>query len=126
MNDVRLQTIFRQHAPRDSSTTLAAALSPLMKTQLGRRVRQLGQLTKLWNELVPHELRDHAALDGFRNGVLIVVVDSSSVKYRLQLLIDGGLEDAIRARYGGPKLRIRLRRGQFYRIDSEGRPRFEF
>ncbi len=126
MNNVRLQTIFRQRAPRESSTTLAAALTPLMKTQLGRRVKQLGQLAKLWNELVPQELRDHAALDGFRNGVLVVLVDSSSAMYRIKLLVDGGLEETMRERFYGAKFRIRLRPGQFYRVDSEGRPRYEF
>ncbi len=126
MNDVRLQTIFRQRAPRESSTTLAAALTPLMKTQLGRRVRQLGQLSKLWNEMVPAELRDHTALDGFRNGVLVVLVDSASAMYRLKTLLTGGLEDAMRERFGGAKFRIRLRPGQFYRVDGEGRRRYEF
>ena len=72
------------------------------------------------------ELRDHAALDGFRSGVLIVLVDSSSAMYRIKLLVDGGLEEKMRERFYGAKFRIRLRPGQFYRVDSEGRPRYEF
>ncbi|MBT3277872.1 MAG: DUF721 domain-containing protein [Phycisphaerales bacterium] len=126
MNDLRLQTIFRQRAPRESSTTLAAALTPLMKTQIGRRVKQLGALAKLWEELVPQELRDHTALDSFRSGTLVVLVDSASAMYRIKTMVSGGLEAAMRERFTGAKFRIRLRPGQFYRVDSEGRQRFEF
>jgi predicted nucleic acid-binding Zn ribbon protein len=78
-----------------------------------RTQRKLGQLIALWEQLVPAELAAHTSLSGLRNGVLHVIVDSSSAAYELDRLLRGGLTQQVQARFRGSLARVKTRIGRF-------------
>ncbi len=126
MDDAQLQTIWQQRQRTDRTAHLAGPLSYLMKYRLGKRVRQLGQLAHIWDDLIPETIRDHTALDSFSRGVLTVLVDSPSHRFHLQNLMTGGLMRQLQDRFPGALRKVRLVPGQFYSIDLAGDRRYEF
>ncbi len=127
MDDAQLRTIWQQRRADIGATSIATTLGTFMKHHLGRRVKQLGQLAILWDEVIPETLRKHTALECFRQGTLTVIVDSASHRFELQTLLRNGVFHAIQERFkNGPLDRVRLIPGQFYSLDSEtGKPRYE-
>ena len=119
MDDSQLQTLWLQRQPEDRVSHLAGPMAILMKHTLGKKVRQLSKLAVVWDEVLPATIREHTALDSFRRGVLTVMVDSSSHRYQLQMLLTAGLMTEIRNRFSGPLNKIRLVPGQFSSIDLE-------
>lgn len=119
MDDSQLRTLWLQRQPEDRVSHLAGPMTVLMKHKLGKKVRQLSNLAVVWDEVLPATIREHTALDSFRNGVLTVLVDSSSHRYQLQTLLTAGLMKEIRSRFLGPLNKIRLIPGQFCSIDLE-------
>jgi predicted nucleic acid-binding Zn ribbon protein len=126
MDDAQLRTRWQQRQPRFEAKYLSEPLAYLMKHKLARRVKQLGQLASLWDECIPESLREHTALEGFRNGVLTVLVDSPAQRFQLQTLLTGGLFKTIQSRYPGALNKIRLVPGQFASVDLAGQKRYEF
>ena len=119
MDDSQLQTLWLQRQSEDRISHLAGPMAVLMKHTLGKKVRQLSKLAVVWDEVLPASIREHTALDSFRRGVLTVMVDSSSHRYQLQMLLTAGLMKEIRNRFSGPLNNIRLVPGQFCSIDIE-------
>ena len=126
MDDAQLRTVWQQRQPEDRTARLGASVAVLMKHTLGKRVRQLSQLAKVWDEVVPGPIREHTALESFHRGVLAVIVDSASHRFQLQTLLTGGLMREIQARFPGTLERIRIMPGQFYSVDLAGAKRYEF
>lgn len=127
MDDTQLRTLWLQRQYKDRISPLSHPLTVLMKYQLGKRVRQLSKLAAIWDEIVPDGIRNHTALESFRDGVLTALVDSASHRYQLQVLLTGGLTREIRSRFSGTLKKIRLIPGQFYSIDLEtGALRYQF
>ncbi|HDZ21214.1 MAG TPA: DUF721 domain-containing protein [Phycisphaerae bacterium] len=127
MDDAQLQAIWQRRQRPLRAAPLAQPLGNLMKHTLGKRARQLGKLSEVWDELIPPELRDHTALEGFYRGVLTVMVDSAAHRFNLQTLLTGGLLKEIRARCPEAINKIRLVPGQFYTVDAEtGSRRYGF
>lgn len=126
MDDAQLRTRWQQRQPRFEAKYLSEPLAYLMKHKLARRVKQLGQLGTIWDECIPETLREHTALDSFRNGVLTILVDSPAQRFQLQTLLTGGLFKTIQSRYAGALNKIRLVPGQFASIDLTGQKRYEF
>ncbi|MCD4825234.1 MAG: DUF721 domain-containing protein [Phycisphaerae bacterium] len=126
MDDAQLRTIWQQRQYNYRITPLSEPLGILMKHKLARRVRQLGRLAEIWDEVIPESVRDHTALDSFHRGVLTVMVDSASHRFQLQTLLTGGIMKAIQQEFSGPLNKIRLVPGQFYAVDLEtGAKRYE-
>lgn len=125
MDDMQLRTVWEQRQFRDSSAHLSMSLSLLMKRKLAKRVRQLSKLATLWDQLLPQSIRDHTALDSLQDGVLTVVVDSSSHRFQLQTLLNGGLQREIQSKLPTALNRIKLVPGQFYSVDLAGSQRYE-
>jgi hypothetical protein len=117
MDDAQLRTVWQQRQFDDHIVPLAQPLAILMKHSLAWRVRKLGKLAGIWDELVPDDIRDHTALENFSRGVLTVIVDSAAHRYQLRLLLDGGLRRQMQARFGGDLGKIRLVPGRFDAID---------
>lgn len=127
MDDAQLRTIWQQRQEPRGASPVGESLAVLMKHTLGKRVKQVSALAAIWDEVVPEEIREHTALEGFAQGVLTVVVDSSPHRYQLQMLLSGGMLAEIRRRYHGPLNKVRLVPGQFYAIDLEtGERRYSF
>ncbi len=125
MDDAQLQTVWQQRQMINSTALLGQPMAVLMKYVLAKKVRQLGKLAEIWDELIPADIREHTALDGFARGVLTVIVDSAAHRHQLQTLLAGGLERELKARFIGPLDKIRLTPGQFYSIDIAGQRRYE-
>ena len=126
MDDAQLQTVWQNRQPRQSGSHLSGPLAVLMKRQLGRRVKQLAKVAQVWDEIVPDDIRQHTALEGFQRGVLTVMVDSSPHRFKLQNLLLAGLQREIQSRLPMGLNKIRLVPGQFYSIDVNGEQRYEF
>jgi hypothetical protein len=126
MDDAQLHTVWQQRQMVNSTALLGQPLAVLMKYVLAKKVRQLGKLAEIWDELIPAEIREHTALDGLNRGTLSVIVDSSAHRFQLQTLLMAGLERELKARFIGPLDKIRLMPGQFCSIDIAGQPRYEF
>ncbi len=125
MDDAQLQTVWQQRQFNDRATPLSQPLAYLMKYTFAKRVRELGQLARIWDEVIPEGINDHTALEGFNKGVLTVMVDSSAHRFQLQTLLEGGLRREIQARFSGTINKIRLVPGQFSFVDVSGSPRYE-
>ena len=127
MDDAQLRTIWQQRQEPLNASPVGQSLAILMKHTLGKRVRQLGALGAVWDDVIPEDIREHTALESFNRGVLTVVVDSAPHRYQLQMLLTGGLTREIRQRFSGALNTIRLTPGQFYAIDLEtGERRYDF
>ncbi len=127
MDDAQLRTIWQQRQYDAQIACLSEPLAVFMKQTLAKRVKQLGQLSAIWDEVVPQPIQDHTALDSFQRGVLTVLVDSASHRFHLQTLLTGGLMKEIQERFEGALNKIRLVPGQFYSVDLEtGQKRYEF
>ncbi|MCL2700067.1 MAG: DUF721 domain-containing protein [Phycisphaerae bacterium] len=125
MNDAQLQTIWQQRRASGGGVPLSGPLSLLMKRSLAKRVRQLGALASVWDELVPATIRDHTALEGFSGGTLTVTVDSASHRFQLQTLLAAGLLKQLQSRLPMALNKVKLVPGQFYCLDETGAPRYE-
>ena len=126
MDDTTLRTIWQQRQFDDRYAPVAQPLTMLMKRVLAKRVRQLGDIGTVWDDVLPRSIRDHTALESFNRGVLTVLVDSAAHRYQLQMLLNGGVEREIRARFKGALNKVRLVPGQFYAVDLTGAARYEF
>ena len=125
MDDAKLRTVWLQRQIDDRCVPLGQPLAFLMKHVLAKRVRQLGQLARVWDAVLPAAIRDHTALESFNRGVLTVLVDSAAHRYQLQVLLTGGLMSEIRARFSGALNKIRLVPGQFAAVDLTGATRYD-
>ncbi|MFP4052577.1 MAG: DciA family protein [Phycisphaerae bacterium] len=113
MDDRQLQTVWQQRQVYDRVTHLSAPLGSFLKRDLSRRVRQVGKIAEIWQELLPEELLQRTSLESFQRGVLTVAVDSASHRFMLQTLLQGGLQRQIQSRFSGTLQRIKLVAGQF-------------
>lgn len=114
MDESQLRQIWQNRQPRRRATTLGDSLSVFMEDRLARRVRQIGRLAEVWDACIPDYIREHTALVTFNRGTLTVAVSSSPHRYQLRLLLNNGLEQAIRERFtGGALNRIRLVPGSY-------------
>lgn len=125
MDDAQLRTVWQQRQFNDRVVPLGQPLAVLVKHTLGKRVRQIGRLAEVWDDLIPPNLAEHTALEGFRSGTLTVIVDSSPHRFQLRQLLDGGLLGEIRSRFSGALNKVRLIPGQFATTDELGRPRYQ-
>lgn len=126
MDDAQLRTVWQQRQMRDRVAPLTESLGAFMKYKLARRVKQLGELAGIWDEVIPEQIASHTALERFNRGVLTVLVDSSAHRYQLQTLLSGGVQREIQRRFSGAITKIRLTPGQFSFIDLSGAARYEF
>ncbi len=126
MDEAQLRTVWQQRQFNDRAMPLSQPIGILMKHTLAKRAKQLGQLSEIWDEVVPEEIAEHTALEGFHRSVLTVMVDSAPHRYQLQTLLAGGLTKEIQSRFPGALNKIRLIPGQFYAIDLAGTQRYEF
>jgi hypothetical protein len=127
MDDAQLRTIWQQRQQQFQATFVSEPLGLFMKQKLAKRVRQIGELAAIWDDLLPEDIRRHTALDGLQRGVLTVLVDNASQRFHLQTLLTGGLMRELQSRFSGSIQKVRLVPGQFYSVDVEtGEKRYEF
>jgi len=127
MDDAVLQTVWQQRQRPDHIIPLAQPLGLLMNKTLAKRVRQLGALATVWDEVIPASIREHTALESFHNGTLTVMVDSASHRFKLRTLLSGGILREIQARCPQAINKVRYVLGQFYSVDIEtGNRRYAF
>lgn len=125
MDDAQLMTIWQQRRTSTSTVPIALPLVQFMKHKLSKKVRQLGKLAKVWDNLLPAGVREHTALEGYNQGVLTVLVDSASHRFQLKTLLDAGLTKVIQSQFGGPINKVKLTPGQFYDMDLQtNQPRY--
>ena len=126
MDDAQLRTVWQQRQFSDRVVPLAQPLAILMQHKLAKRMRQFGKLTEIWDEVVPGSIREHTALEGFRNGCLTVAVDTAAHRFQLRNLLDGGLKREIQRRLPVALNKVRVVPGRFYCMDERGEKRYDF
>lgn len=107
----QLQMLREHRGTRERDTSITRLLAGTAQ-HAQRTQRKLGQLIALWEELVPARLASHTSLGGLRNGVLHVIVDSSSAAYELDRLLRGGLTEQLQSRFRGSLARVKTRIGK--------------
>ena len=118
-----LDEVRRLHKHKSHAQPIGAALGnelvDFFKQSVARRQTRLVKIAECWNTLVPQMLSEHCALEGFANGTLTVMVDSSAHLYELKQLLLAGLEQQLRLACKSTGLRkITLRPGRWY--DGQG------
>lgn len=119
MDDSQLRTVWQQRQFSDRAGHLSHPLALLMKYDLSRRVRDIGRLAKVWDEVVPPEINEHTALESFNRGVLTVLVDSASHRFQLNAILEGGLRREIQQQFPGTLNKIRLQPGNFSAVELQ-------
>ena len=117
MDDAKLRTVWQLRQFDDQIVLLGQPLGQFVKDTLAKRVRQLGELAEIWDELIPAGVRDHTALESLNRGVLTVLVDSAARRYELRMLLDGGLRRQILSRFRGTINKVRLLPGKFDAVE---------
>jgi predicted nucleic acid-binding Zn ribbon protein len=125
MDDAQLRTVWNNAQQPPRLAHLSEPMTLLVKRTLAKKVRQVGQIAAIWDELVPDDLARHTALEGLNRGVLRVTVDSASHRYQLRTLLDGGLMAQLQDRFGGTLRKVTLLPGQFCSVDLAGQRRYE-
>ena len=126
LDESQLRTLWQQRQFNDRVTPLAHPLGLLMKRTLARKVRQVGKLSEIWDEVIPESIAGHTALESFQRGVLTVMVDSAPHRFQLQTLLMNGVLKHMQSRFSGALNKVRLIPGQFASIDLSGSRRYEF
>ena len=126
MDDAQLKTVWQQRQFAPLAPPLSVPLAQLMKRKLAKRVKQLNKLAEVWDEVLPQPIREHTALESFKDGVLTVIVDSAPHRFQLQTLLNAGLTSQIQELLPQALNKIRLIPGQFYSIDISGAQRYQF
>lgn len=126
MDDAQLRTVWQQRQLPDRAMPLAQPLGVFFKNTLAKRYKQVGKLALAWEQVIPSELAEHTALEGYSAGTLRVLADSAAHAFTLETLLAGGLLKALQARSPAPINRVRVTTGQFSNTDSNGAPRYEF
>lgn len=126
MDDKQLRTAWQNRQAPETIRHLGEPLAVLMKHTLATRVKRLGALAAIWDEVIPAELCEHTALESYARGTLTVMVDSAPHRFRLDSELRAGLRRSLADRFSGPLNRIKLVPGQFYSVDLEGNRRYEF
>ncbi|MFW6154837.1 MAG: DciA family protein [Planctomycetota bacterium] len=126
MDDKQLQTAWQNRQARETARPVGEAVALLMKHTLAKRVRQLGQIAAIWDEVIPADLAVHTALESYARGTLTVMVDSAPHRFQLDALLTSGARQVLAERCTGPLNRIKLIPGQFYSVDLDGQRRYAF
>jgi hypothetical protein len=113
MEDAVLQTVWQQRQRPVGYQPLSASMDVLVGKTLIKRVKQVASLVDIWEDVIPEPLLGHTALQSFKSGVLTVMVDSSSFRFQLQQLLNGGLVKQLQERCSEPLNKVRLVPGQF-------------
>ena len=124
MDDAQLRTVWQQRQFNDRAVPLGPTLAFLIKP-LDKRVRQLGRLAEVWDEIIPANIADHTALESFRSGTLTVIVDSAPHRFGLRQLLDGGLLAELRSRFSGALDKVRVVPGKLCDLDDAGNRRYQ-
>ena len=125
MDEAQLRTVWQQRQFNDRAMPLSQPIGILMKHTLAKRAKQLGQLSEIWDEVIPEEIAEHTALEGFHRSVLTVMVDSGPHRFQLELLLAGGLKKELKSRFPAAINKVRLVPGQFASIDVVGAKRYD-
>jgi hypothetical protein len=65
---------------------LAEAIRQIMQQQIEPMVQKNGGISRIWNQILPDELKEHCRLEQITNGQLKVKVDSSAYLYSARLI----------------------------------------
>jgi len=91
--------------------------------QYGKPRKELGQVSTVWESLVPDQLNERIRLESFRRGTLTVSTDSSAVLYELQRLLREGLQRDLTEAYRGGilrKVKVTMTSDRLGTVGSEG------
>ena len=101
---------------------LGPEMLSFFKNSVQKRQTKLSVISDCFSRLIPEQLLEHCALEGFSAGTLKVIVDSSSHLYELKQLLLAGLQKQLLIACKSTGLRkITLKAGRWY--DGNGRDR---
>jgi hypothetical protein len=111
-----LQRLHRvKQVNRGVGDSLGPELLSFFKNSVQKRQSKLSSIAEVWARLVPEQLLEHCALEGFHAGTLKVNVDSSSHLYDLKQLLLAGLQQQLVLACKSSGLRkVTLKFGRWY------------
>ena len=86
MDEATLRTVWQQRQQAPTWVSLAGPMGSLVGKTLAKRVKQLGAIAAVWDEIIPTDFHDHTALESLQRGTLTVRVDSASRRFQLPKL----------------------------------------
>lgn len=107
-HDQHLRNLRAWRNPPQRDLTLSGLAADVEK-RFVRPAKQVGELGKLWEELLPGRIVERTALAGFTRGVLTVHVADSATRYELDRLLRGGLERQIKQASRQPVRKVKLK-----------------
>ena len=107
-DDAALRAIWEKKQRRYHPVSLMEPLKSLMKNNLARKVRNIGDISAAWNTVLPPEMLEHATLVNYSQGVLTVSVSSASHRFQLQTFLSGGGLDTLRKQCKRALNRVKL------------------
>jgi hypothetical protein len=119
MDEATLRTVWQQRQKAPTWVSLSGPMNSLVGKTLAKRVKQLGAIAEVWDDIIPTDFHDHTALESLHRGTLTVRVDSASRRFQLQRLFNGGLLKDIQARCPQPIQKVRLVLGSLGEYDAE-------
>lgn len=85
-------------------------LAQQFKKDVAKPYKQLGDLSALWQQLLPAKLVDKSRLVGLSRGVLHVEADNAAASYEIDRLLRAGLQKQLIQSHKGPAFRkVQLR-----------------
>jgi Dna[CI] antecedent, DciA len=114
--DLDLNRLHRvKQRPAPPTDALGPELLDFFKTSIQKRQSKLSVIADCWTRLIPEQLQEHCALEGFHAGTLKVIVDSSPHLYDLKQLLLAGLQQQLILACKSSGLRkVTLKLGRWY------------
>jgi len=115
-DDAELKRLARVKQSRVAPTPqLGPELISFFKQNVQKRQTRFAPIAEAWDRLIPDMLREHTALESFRQGTLTVLVDSASHRHDLRQLLLSGIERQLLLTCKKAGLRkVILKHGQWY------------
>lgn len=98
-----------RNRPTGGNATIGPAIESMQRS-IRRNADRLGAAAEAWIDLVPKDLLDSTAVEGFRGGVLDIAVESTAAKFRIDRALREGLEARLRDRLATLR-KVRVRAG---------------
>ena len=107
----QLKTMCRYKGRRVFDQSIAQVVNRVEDRATDTR-RRLGKVIDVWDRVVPEEVGGRTKITALRAGVLYVRVESSSMRFELDRLLRGGLEDELRRSFHGSLRRVKVTVGE--------------
>jgi hypothetical protein len=103
-----LQRIQQHRNQRARDISIVSAVQGVAR-EASRHHKKLGQLSELWEQLLPPAIACRTSFSSLRAGTLYVIADSSAVAFELDRVLRAGVLAELRKRFDGTLVSVKTR-----------------